>query len=318
MVGLSIYIRKALLLMRAGNKGETEPMPVSSSIPSAVQSSISEMLLSDKPCMIARFGSVELQAVMDYLYPPTIKNAVQFARGEIPSWGYAPSTMRTMRINAGFFPATKPMLDRFGQLMLECMPKVDMLGSWRKEESVVMSYMPKAVRVPLYTLEPYYFDNPWTPALEGKKVLVIHPCEDTIRKQHAPGRYEHLFADKRLTPNYELQTIKAVQSIAGNKPDEFDDWFQALDWMKSEIDKRDFDIAIIGCGAYGFPLAAYVKQIGKKAVHMGGAVQNLFGIRSNATDKNDWMVDKVNDYWVRPSAEETPIDIEKVENGRYW
>ncbi len=283
-----------------------------------VQECMRGMLLSDAPCMIARFGSVELQAIVDYLNPFTIGNTVKFIKGEIPACGYAPSTKRTMRINAGFFPATKTMLDRFGRLMLECVSMVDMLGSWRKEESVVMSYMPKVVRVPLYTLEPYYFDTPWTPALEGKKVLVIHPCEDTIRKQHAPGRYEHLFADKRLTPSYELQTIKAVQSIAGNKPDEFDDWFRALDWMKSEIDKRDFDIAIIGCGAYGFPLAAYVKQIGKKAVHMGGAVQNLFGIRSNAADKNDWMVDKVNDYWVRPSAEETPIDIEKVENGRYW
>ena len=284
----------------------------------AVQQEIARLLLSDTPCMIARFGSVELQAVVDYLFPPTMKNALRFMNGKIPSWGYAPSTMHTMHINAGFFPPTKAMLDRFGQLMLECMPKVDMLGSWRREESVVAPYMPQAKRVPLYALEPYYFDNPWTPVLEGKKVLVIHPFEDTIRKQHEPGRYGRLFEDKRLTPNYELQTIKAVQSIAGNKPAEFDDWFQALDWMKGEVDKRDFDIAIIGCGAYGFPLAAHVKKIGKKAVHLGGAVQNLFGIRSNATDNNDWVVNKINEYWTRSSVEETPKYSERVENARYW
>lgn len=282
------------------------------------QQKIYEMLLSHKPCMIARFGSVELRAVVDYMFPPTAKNAIRFVKGEIPSWGYAPSTKRTMHINAGFFPATKPMLDRFGQLMQECMPLVDMLGSWRQEEAAVIQYMPHTIRVPLYALEPYYFDNPWTPALEGKKVLVIHPFEDTIRKQHEKGCYEHLFADPRLTPNFELQTLKAVQSVAGNKPAEFEDWFQALDWMKREIDKRDFDIAIIGCGAYGFPLAAHVKQIGKKAVHLGGAVQNLFGINSNAADKNDWVAGKINEYWTRPSVEETPIGIERVENSRYW
>lgn len=286
--------------------------------PSETQQMIFDMLQSDKPCMIARFGSVELQVVVDYLNPPTLKNAFRFVRGEVPAWGYAPSTIRTMSINAGFFPATKPMLDRFSKLMLDCMPSVDMLGSWRLEESLVMPYLTQAKRTPLYALEPYYFDNPWMPALEGKKVLVIHPFEATIRKQHEKGRYEHLFADKRMAPNYELLTLKAVQSIAGNKPEEFDDWFQALDWMKREIVKRDFDIAIIGCGAYGFPLAAHVKRIGKKAIHLGGAVQNLFGIDSLAMRDNERKKSLVNEYWVYPSAEETPKNIDLVENGRYW
>lgn len=310
------FSRKLLVALR-GKKSFCFPkVEAGMMTPADTQEAIYELLLSSKPCMIARFGSVELQALVDYLYPPTMKNAFQFVKGEIPSWGYAPSTRRTMHINAGFFPPTSAMLDCFGKLMLECVPLVDMLGSWRREEAVVVPYMPQAKRVPLYALEPYYFDNPWTPALEGKKVLVVHPFEDTIRKQHE--RYELLFADKRLTPKYELQTLKAVQSIAGNKPAEFDDWFQALDWMKSEIDKRDFDIAIIGCGAYGFPLAAHVKQVGKKAVHLGGAVQNLFGIWSNAIKNSPEMNKLRNEYWVKPSLEETPQGINVVENSRYW
>lgn len=310
--------RKILIALKRKEGYHYQRIKTSLVEPSATQQMIRELLLSDKPCMIARFGSVELQAVVDYLNPPTLKNAFRFVKGVIPAWGYAPSTMRTMHINAGFFPASKAMLDQFGKLMMDCAPVVDMLGSWRPEESIVMPYMPNAVCVPLYALEPYYFDNPWTTALEGKKVLVVHPFEDTIRKQHEAGRYEHLFADKRLTPNYELQTLKAVQSIAGNKPEGFDDWFQALDWMKDEIGKRDFDIAIIGCGAYGFPLAAYVKQIGKKAVHLGGAVQNLFGIQSNASENNKDLAGMINEYWVRASQAETPRNAEKVENSRYW
>lgn len=310
--------RKILIALKRKKSFRYEENQVLLTDSSEAQRLIQRMLLSDKPCMIARFGSVELQAVVDYLFPPTLKNAFCFVKGQIPSWGYAPSTKRTMHINAGFFPATKIMLDRFGKLMLECMPMVDMLGSWRLEESMVMQYMPQTIRVPLYALEPYYFDNPWTPALEGKKVLVVHPFEDTIRKQHEKGRYEHLFEDPRLIPNYKLQTLKAVQSIAGNKPSEFDDWFQALDWMKSEIDKRDFDIAIIGCGAYGFPLAAHVKQIGKKALHLGGAVQYLFGIRSSAGENNKELRSLMNEYWIHPSSDEIPKNYQLVENARYW
>lgn len=277
---------------------------------------IKEYLNSDKPCMIARLGSVELQSVVDYLYSATFNNIIPFLHGEIPAWGYSPSTICTMHINAGFFPPTKRMLDKFGQLMVDCMKEVDLLGCWRPEEEIVMKYMPNVKRVPLPDLEPYYFDNPWTTALEGRRVLVIHPFEDTIRKQH--DRLDKLFADKQMTPNYELLTIKAVQSIAGHKPEGFNDWFEALEWMKREVDKKDFDIAIIGCGAYGFPLAAYVKQIGKKAIHLGGAVQYLFGIRSSAGDNTIKLPGIMNEFWVYPSADETPRGIGKVENSRYW
>ena len=315
---ISNLARKILIVIRGKKNFYYPQIALSLKEGTVAQDCIRKLLLSDEPCMIARFGSVELQAVIDYLNPPILRNATRFVRGKVPSWGYAPSTMRTMHINAGFFPASKIMLDRFGKLMLECMPMVDMLGSWRSEESLVMQYMPQTIRVPLYALEPYYFDNPWTPALEGKKVLVVHPFEDTIRKQHEKGRYEHLFEDPRLTPNYKLQTLKAVQSIAGNKPSEFDDWFQALDWMKSEFDKRDFDIAIIGCGAYGFPIAAHVKQIGKKALHLGGAVQYLFGIRSSAGENNKELRSLMNEYWIHPSSDEIPKNYQLVENARYW
>lgn len=310
------HIIRGILIRLKGRREYRHSSMIDMARADMAQDLIRELLLSDNPCMIARFGSVELQAIIDSFYPPTISNAIRFVKGEIPSWGYAPSTMRTMRINAGFFPATPKKLNRFGELMKDCMKEVDILGSWRPEEAEVLDMMPQCTRVPLYALEPYYFEHTWMPALEGKKVLVIHPFEDTIRKQHA--RLDKLFANLEMAPHYELKTIKAVQSIAGNQPEGFNDWFEALDWMKREMDKIDFDIAIIGCGAYGFPLAAYVKQIGKKAIHLGGATANLFGIRSNMVDNSEQLRALVNEYWVRASKEETPTGKEKVEGALYW
>lgn len=283
-----------------------------------VQDYIKGLLETGKPVMIARFGSTELTAMEGYRCAITPKNIYRYLTKRIDHIGYANYIARNMWELSGFFPSNEKTLDRFCEMMIDLIPLVDVLGSWRIEEHHYDEELKSAITVPLADLEPYYFDNPWMPALEGKKVLVVHPFEDTIKKQHEKGRYEHLFADKRMTPDYELQTLKAVQSIAGNKPAEFDDWFQALDWMKKEINKRDFDIAIIGCGAYGFPLAAHVKQMGKKAVHLGGAVQNLFGIWSNAVDNSPEMNSIRNDYWVRASAQEMPKGFEKVENSRYW
>ncbi|CAF4657494.1 unnamed protein product, partial [Rotaria sp. Silwood2] len=101
--------------------------------------------------------------------------------------------------------------------------------------------------------EPYYYKEPWSRFLENKKVLVIHPFEKTIQNQYK--NHHLLFADKNVFPSFELKTLKAVQSLANN-PTEFNTWFDALDYMKSAISKIDFDIAIIGAGAYGLPLAA--------------------------------------------------------------
>lgn len=314
--GLTDIQRRALVAFR-GKRKYVFPR-ISRPIVSAteVQDIIRSKLADDSPCMIARFGSVEMQAIVDYMYPPTFRNAIRFVKGECPSWGFAPSTIHTMHINAGFFPPRERLLLRFGELMIESARNVDVLGSWRREESEVLPFMPNSILVPLYALEPYYFSNPWTNALEGKRVLVVHPFKESILSQHK--RYEKLFSDCSLTPVYELQVLKAVQSIAGNKPDDFDNWFDALGWMELEISKLSFDVAIIGCGAYGFPLAAYVKSIGKKAIHLGGAVQYLFGIRSSAADNNERLKPLINDYWVYPSEDERPVNHQAVENSRYW
>ena len=88
--------------------------------------------------------------------------------------------------------------------------------------------------------------------------------------------------------------------------------------MKSQIDKIDFDIALIGCGAYGLPLAAHVKRAGKIGVHMGGCLQILFGIMGKRWDEHPIISKLYNDNWVRPSELEKPKSYLKVEDGCYW
>ena len=60
-------------------------------------------------------------------------------------------------------------------------------------------------------------------ALKGKRVLVIHPFDDTIQKQYL--RRETLFDDPNILPEFELHTIKAVQTIVGTKDERFETWF---------------------------------------------------------------------------------------------
>ena len=116
---------------------------------------------------------------------------------------------------------------------------------------------------------PWLFKNPWTKWLRGKKVLVVHPFVESISHQYDNNR-ARLFDNPDVLPEFEsLTCIKAVQTQAGEKC-QFVDWFEALDYMKGQIDKCDYDVDIIGCGAYGMSLAAHVKRQGKVSLHRAG------------------------------------------------
>ena len=193
-----------------------------------------------------------------------------------------------------------------------------MLSVWFNfmEDYVYSCYGPQKQQcIYLKTLEPFWFDRPWSSALEGKRVLVIHPFEETIRQQYE--KRKELFKDPQVLPEFDLITLKAVQSIGG-KSDKFSSWFDALEWMYQQAMAIDFDIALIGCGAYGFPLAAKIKNAGKMAIHMGGVTQLLFGIKGGRWDARPGYVSLYNENWCRPSSAEKPKDASQVENACYW
>lgn len=227
-----------------------------------------------------------------------------------------------MQNNAGFFPANSENMECFGKMMLEDAKEVDVLGSWLRNEFYINGYLSKnVIKVDRDNINPFFAKKTWTRYLKGKKVLVIHPFAKSIQKQYL--KRDKLFSNPDILPEFELKTIQAVQSIGGTCSD-FNDWFEALNWMKSEMDKTDYDVCLIGCGAYGFPLAAHAKRCGKKAIHLGGSLQLYFGIKGKRWEGKGYK-DGPNDYsklfnkfWIRPSAEETPTISKNIENNCYW
>jgi hypothetical protein len=278
---------------------------------------IYDALVRDKPIMIGRFGATEMSCLLNYLgFLNRTKNLYGYIKGKSLPWWFDNKIINQMQQWSGFFPARKDKIEQFCQLMINDISEVDILGSWLKEEVFFEKELGKVKKVMLEDLEPFFTNNPWTKALEGKKVLVVHPFAESIEKQYI--KRELLF-ENNLLPEFELKTIKSVQSIAGAKT-EFRDWFEALDYMKNEIEKVDFDICILGCGAYGFPLAAHVKRIGKKAIHLAGVTQLLFGIKGKRWDSFNYYPyqNLYNENWVRPGENEKPPNANIVEDGCYW
>lgn len=268
---------------------------------------ISSAILTDKPVLISRFGTVELETVR------------QFLRHRHEKQIFDPYQKDYMESTPGFFPANDYNMVKFACEQIEVTKQVDILGVRveRFEEEMCNRYLKenaKLVHIDHLSC-PMIHKNTWTQHLRGKKVLVIHPFENSIKLQY--NKRELLHANKAALPEFELITFKPVQGIGDSKYDlKYKTWFEALEDMKSQISGIDFDIALIGAGAYGMFLGAHCKALGKQAVHMGGALQLLFGIKGKRWDPCGFY----NEHWIRPATGETPKGVEKFEHGTfaYW
>ncbi len=272
-----------------------------------VNQKIMEGLTGNEPFFLGRLGSVELECLCHYLY--------FLNRRENRQEMYPENVKMMMTVNAGFFPGEDSLLDQFSERYLSGLANMDFIWSmWFSafENQLYHEFFPEKMIADYdKTVFPSDQKDPWTAALKDKKILVIHPFEESIRRNYENRK--KLFDNQEFLPDFELITLKAVQSIAGN-PTEFSDWFEALASMQKQINDIDFDIALIGAGAYGLPLGDYIKGLGKKAIHIGGILQLFFGIKGKAWNK----LGVYNEFWTSPLESEIPEDYKKVEAGRYW
>lgn len=278
---------------------------------------IGQKIIENKPFMVGRFGSVELESIIkiehDKIQPFTTFFLSILLNRAIP---FSYKKYYSLNFNAGFYPINKKSLLKFNQEMYAAMEQVDVLGSWVHGEANFANIMNNVITCNLSAIEPYYHNLPWSENLKGKNVLIIHPFIDSIKNQYENNR-EKIFKNLKILPAFNIKYIKAVQTISGNKS-YFSNWFNALDWMTNEAIKQTFDIAIIGCGAYGFPLAARLKKYGRQSIHLGGATQILFGIKGVRWDTHPIISKLYNEYWIRPSLNEKPKQANEIENGCYW
>ncbi|MBI9061908.1 MAG: hypothetical protein JEZ14_07950 [Marinilabiliaceae bacterium] len=268
---------------------------------------ITQHLQSDKPFLVSRLGSGELRCICNYLhFKKQNKMVVWHEQVKHEMYNYG-----------GIFPQKGKTLKQFSKIYIEAIKEIDTLGVWFNpgENNIVNTYCKKANLIPLKAIEPYYHDDPWSRLLEGKRVLVIHPFSHSIKNQYK--KRELLFKNQQILPSFKLRTIQSVMSIPGESIP-YKNWTQALVSMQKEIETRNFDIAIVGAGPYGLPLGAYIKKIGKQAIHMGGATQILFGIKGRRWEEMPFFQTLINDNWVVPSTKETPKKPEVLEGACYW
>ena len=164
---------------------------------------LKKSILESKPLMVTRLGFI---------------GAIEYYDRK---WAYDNYVIYSLQNNAGFFSVeNKQNIDKFFELYLNGLKLADIVGVWYKpyENKILEKYVPHTILGKAADIfSPYFFDEPWAEALENKKVLVINLFEDSIKKQYT--KREKLFTNKKILPKFDLLTLKALQSIAGNNGD---------------------------------------------------------------------------------------------------
>lgn len=287
-----------------------------------VNDEITEIIATCRPAMISRFGSVELRGLLE------MSRITGYSWGEKALWAmlhanwprWTSTAFEYLGTSPGVFPTTdRHTVEEFVNITARAAHGIDILGSWVPGENHVKG-LPESVTIaPLANLEPFFSSRPWTHALAGKRVLIVHPFADSIKSQYSKRKL--IFGDRVLLPEFEMLQIVPPQTT--NAKDNFatipfPNWLSAYENLLGEIKGLTYDVAIIGAGSYGMPLASEIKKSGKVAVHLGGSTQLLFGIWGRRWDLFPQYSQLRSEHWTKPLSHEIPGSVFKEGRGDSW
>ena len=150
--------------------------------------------------------------------------------------------------------------------------------------------------------------------MNGKKVLVISSFGGLVKQQYESGNVYKIYDDFPTLGG--VETVTTPYCFLNNGPHQ--NYFETLDAIFEEVKTKEFDIALLGCGAYGHMLCHRIHtELGKEAIYIGGCITNLFGILSTRERIHSNL--NTNEYWITEIPDEyKPANYKLIENGCYW
>tara|TARA_E500000178_G_scaffold350886_1_gene410748 strand:+ start:6858 stop:8537 length:1680 start_codon:yes stop_codon:yes gene_type:complete len=285
---------------------------------------ISSKINQNKNFIIPRISGIENNvAVFARCVHQKLHNDIQ------PLVSYIKKIIPAMKNNAGIKLSQEDSVIYYSNLYLSAFDNCDFLGAWEPQgdyighiaqsHAFMQNYYRTRTFIWAYTFDifHYIYNQPWTQALQKKRILLISPFQETLQEQIPIRRF--IYDNVDLFPNCEFITLKPPQTQADQPSSEFAVEFDKFKTNVNEL-LDDFDVALVSCGGYANPICSHIYSKGKSAIYVGGVLQMYFGILGNRWLKERPDIVKLfyNSYWKRPKVSERPMNYNKVENGCYW
>jgi len=238
-----------------------------------------------------------------------------------PPWPVAASWRRPAQrlyVDSGFFPVARDEFERFIVTYRSSVADLDGICLWQDdpflchyEEMLAAQLCPHARRITYFALTSRVLEE-----LAGLRWLVVSSFTDSMRLQSS--RLAEVHRDKPWATRLQNQA-RAIEflpcpTFASLAPSPYQSWSEGLDQLSEAACRVEFDVALVGAGAWSLPLLSNLKKMGKKGIHLGGEIQLVFGIKGRRWDQAGIY----NEAWIRPDLSETPAGFMKKEKGCYW
>jgi hypothetical protein len=278
------------------------------------ETDIGSLLAGSRPVCIGKIGTTELCG-LEYF-----DRWIRLPWPRSASW-HRPA--QRLHHTAGLFPIRKDVFFRWAAEYRESIAFLDVTAQWQDPKDHLGAYenvflaknLPSVRRVYLAALRVRFVS--WLPQLCSRRWLVISPFRRTIESQLPHLNRLDLYRNvepsvvDRAAANCQ---ILACPQLAYMVPPVHRDWHEGLADLKRQMEATDFEVAVIGAGAWSIPLAAHAKKMGKIGLHLGGDTQLLFGIKGGR-----WRdIKDFNDFWVHPLVGDRPENFRLMEGGAYW
>jgi hypothetical protein len=226
----------------------------------------------------------------------------------------------------GVFPADPAFYRDFNRFYVPHLRNIDSLGVF---------YYPWELRIVRQYALPgklvYYGDQQtnrygagtenecYLPYFRGRRILIVCPFAGILKERATKEIFEGIYASVGKKQWFYPKSVDGLEFPYGFSAETQERYATAIDLfgdIASELEQRDFDVALIAAGGLAIPLASRVKSMGKVALDLGGHLQAIFGVlgkrhRNRSWSRNEWCIDMPERY--RP-----PEADEVCDGGAYW
>ena len=230
----------------------------------------------------------------------------------------------------GIFPVNFDFYLRFGRFYMDHVRNLDCLGLFYDPPLMEMELIKyyhlknKFIYFPLQEPDrsiPRNDNNCYLPLFRDKKILIVCPFAEFLKDRATKEIYENAWS-KIGKKWFYPKSVDAVEFPYGFSPDTHKRYSTVLDLfeeIKVQIQKRDFDIALIGAGGLAIPIASFVKSLGRVGIDLGGALQFCFGVSGKRwQDWEDLKINFFNEWWEYVPAKYRPKEQDVCDGGAYW
>jgi hypothetical protein len=161
----------------------------------------------------------------------------------------------------------------------------------------------------------------YLPLFRDRKILVICPFAGFLRERATRDVFEQVWSKtgKKWFYPSSVEALEFPYGFSSDTHSRYPTVFQLFDEVAAEIEKRDFDIALIGAAGLAIPFASFVKNLGKIAIDLGGALQILFGVSGRRwANFEELKRDIFNEHWTYLPPRYLPKERNVCDNLAYW